>query len=97
LCSGAFSPEIRSSDEKDRGLREPSFGFGAEDGSESPERVLSDPGYTADIISFEEGDVKAERGWQSMMVLSALVDCFVRYVMSALESIPKTAGGSFSG
>jgi hypothetical protein len=65
LCSGAFSPEIRSSDEKDRGLREPSFGFGAEDGSEAPERVLSDPGYTADIISFEEGDVKAARGWQS--------------------------------
>jgi hypothetical protein len=36
-----------------------------EDGSEAPERVLSGPGYTADIISFEEGDVKAARGWQS--------------------------------
>ena len=36
-----------------------------EDGSEAPERILSDPGYTSDIISFEEGDVKATRGWQS--------------------------------
>ena len=43
------------------------------DGSEAPERVLSDPGCTAVIMSFEEGDVKAPRqlplstarGWQS--------------------------------
>jgi len=44
-----------------------------EDGSEALERVLSHPGYTGVIISFEEGDVKAARrlplstarGWQS--------------------------------
>lgn len=44
-----------------------------EDGSEAPERVLAGPGYTADIISSEERDVKAARllplntarGWQS--------------------------------
>jgi hypothetical protein len=43
-----------------------------EDGSEALERVLSHPGYTGVIISFEEGDAKAARllplntarGWQ---------------------------------